>query len=152
MKLMSGGVKEVETMPTENSPNKPKVRTLKNQVLDVHELELQNDQGKYDKIRRVLLKTNMGAIVYKPYRLVDDTGQVSGFKCTWRKKEPLDLSELPPMLWELNKRLETGVVKIRITYCVITDGDEEDGKETLFMRMKHVNEMEFLDLEERAGP
>lgn len=137
-------------MPNENSPTKPTVRTKKNQTVDVHELEIELNQGVYGPVRRVVLKSNLGPISYKPYRTTAEQGAVSGFNCKWPKREMLDLSELPPMLWELNNKLRTGICKLRIDYCVLTNGDEDDGRETLFMKKRQVDGMVFLNIEERV--
>ena len=136
-------------MPKENSPPRPKVRTLKNQTVDVHELEIELNQGVYGPVRRVVLKTNVGPISYEPYRTIDERGDVNGFVCKWPRRELLDLGELPPMLWELNNRLKVGgILKLRIDYCIVTNGEDDSGKEMHFMKKKHVDGMEFLDIDE----
>ena len=77
------------------------VRTMKNQTVDVHELEIELDPGVFGPVRRVMLKTNLGPISSEPFRNIDEKGDVNGFSCRWLKRELLDLSELSPMLWEL---------------------------------------------------
>ena len=86
-------------MPNENSPGKPMVSRMKSQTVDVHELEIELDQGVYGPVRRVLLKTNLGPISYEPFRDTDERGDVNGFSFRWQRRELLDLSELSPMMW-----------------------------------------------------
>ena len=62
-------------MPKQNSPKVPKVRTLKDQMLDVHEVEIELNQGVYGPVERVVLKTNVGAITYKPHGDVEEEGR-----------------------------------------------------------------------------
>ena len=123
------------------------VKYVKDKELDVQELELESDHGPYGRIVQVLLKTNEGPITYKPYKMVDQFGKLNGFNMKWKKQDLLEINELPEILWELNSRLQRGICKVRLSYFVWVDNGKS---ESSFFRNKQVDEMEFVDIEEKV--
>jgi hypothetical protein len=118
-----------------------------NQVMDVYELEIESSIKEPGKVHRIILKTNIGSISYRPYKFEFENTYVDGNKVKQRKKARLMMSELSPMLWKLNKKLQKGICKIKLRYfCWKKEGRE---KPILFVREKQIEEMEFKEMEEK---
>jgi len=125
---------------------------VKEKTVDVYELEVQKSFREADRILRVSLKTSEGNISYRPSRYVDECREIHGFKVRQKKQELLTIEELPKMLWELKERLQQGLCRVKLSYFLWNK--EVDGKVNpiRFMKEKQINEMEFVEIEEKVEP
>ena len=124
------------------------VKYERDKELDVHELEIESDHGPYGRVVQVLLKTNEGPITYKPHKMVEQFGRANGFNMRWKKKDLIEIGELPEILCKLNRKLQSGICKVKLSYFAWIDDDEAQSK---YLREKQVKEMEFIDIEEKVG-
>lgn len=118
------------------------------QVMDVFELEIEPSIKEPGKVHRIVFKTNIGNISYKPYKFEFENIYVDGSRIKQRKKALLMMSELSPMLWKLNKKLQTRICKIKLRYFCWKKEDRE--KPILFVREKQIEELEFREMEEKV--
>ena len=125
---------------------------VEGKILDVNEIEVEKSYRDEDRVFRVLLRTNDGVISYKPFRFVNEEKEIHGFKVKQRRKELLIMEELPRVLWEMKDRLKSGagICKVKLSYFLWNK--EVDGKviPIRFFREKQVNEMEFVEMEEKV--
>ena len=125
---------------------------ISKKIVDVHEIEVQKAFRDPEKVRRILLKTNEGNISYRPFRYVDEKKEIHGFNVRQRKQEMLTIEELPKVLWELKDKLKSGagLCKVKLSYFLWNK--EVDGQiiPIRFMKEKQVNEVEFVELEEKV--
>jgi hypothetical protein len=119
--------------------------------IDIWEMEIQESYRDRDRVYRISLKTNEGPISYKPYRLVNEKKVIQGFKVKLKRKELLTVDELPLKLWELKDRMEKGICKVKLNYCLWIK--EIDGKEIpiRFLREEQIEKMEFMEMEEKVN-
>ena len=111
----------------------PSVRLIRNKLLEVYEVEILNGHEKAGLVRKVIIKTNEGPL------LLRDAG-----------RELLHVSELSPMLWELDNRLKTAAVcRVRIDCFVSIDdkGNERIG----YVENRQLDAMEFVDRSDATG-
>lgn len=118
-----------------------------NQVMDVFELEIEPSIKEPGKVHRIIFRTNIGNISYRPYKFEFENIYVDGSKVKQRKKARLMMSELSPMLWKLNKKLQAGICKIKLRYFFWKKDDNEEP--ILFVKEKQIEEMEFREMEEK---
>ena len=126
------------------------IEFIKEKIVDVSELEIQKSYNEPDKVARIKLITNVGNITFKPFRYINESKMINGFKVKQRKRELLTITELPKNIWDLNEKLKKGLCKVKLSYFLWNK--DVDGKVMVirFMKEKHVNEMEFLEMEEKV--
>lgn len=123
---------------------------VKEKVIDIHELELQKSPQDIERISRVVFKTNEGFITYRPFLYVNELREINGFKVSQRKKESMAIGELPRKLWQLNEKLQAGMCRAKLSYFLWSKKVDNHVMPIRFMKEKQVNEMEFLDIEEKV--
>ena len=111
----------------------PSGKLVRNKVFDVHEVELQNGDEQSGNVRRVIIKTNEGPLLLKHVG-----------------RELFHVSELSPMLWELNNRLKaTPICRVRIDCFVSID---DNGSElSKFVENRQLDSMEFVEISGATG-
>ena len=127
------------------------VRFVKDRIVCVRAMEIEHVCGCTGRIHRVLLKTSDGNVTYRPRRVVEKREEKEGHTEKWTEREPISLADLPPTLWELNKRLEGGVCKVKLSYFVWEAAIGDARTPVWFMREKQIHEIEFLPLEEKMS-
>ena len=122
------------------------VKEIKNKEMDAYELEIEESRNEEGKIHRIVFKTNIGNISYRPYKYELKEVVYDGCKVNRRRKVLLGMDELSPMLWKLNRELQTGITKIKLSYFLW----KKDDRIIRFLREKQIEEMEFMEVEEKV--
>ena len=124
------------------------VKEIKKRVMDVYELEIEDSLKEYGKIHRIVLKTNMGNITYRPYQYISESRKKGNFMVRQRKKILLGMDEISPMLWELNRKMKTGICKVKLSYFFWKK--EKNRDPIRFIKEKQIEEMVFINMEENV--
>ena len=111
-------------------------------------MEIEHVSGRTGRIHRVVLKTNEGNITYRPRKFVERREEKQGYTEKWQEKEPVSLADLPPILWELSKKLDTGICKVKLNHFVWEPDPGDASTPVSFMKEKQIHDMELLPLEE----
>ena len=122
------------------------------EILDVYSVTVDRyfqRTTKIWKVNRVRLETNLGVVVYRPYKEKKVFREIDGKKICLTSKEQIHTGELPTKILEVSHlAIENGVCKVKLAVRSI----KREGTTYLYLRGEDLDaELEILPITEKVG-
>ena len=127
------------------------IKYVKEVEVDVHDIEIEKSWRDSRLVERVVFKTNIGNITFKPGKSIEKHSSSQGFTIKRRERQLVSIEELPRKLWDLNMKLQKGMCKIKLSYFLWQKIVDEKIIPIRFLRDNQVKIIQFLGIEEKVG-